>query len=176
MSAKVKVLIRRKDISRAVERMAGEIHSDYRGKNPLLIGILKGSFVFLADLVRCINMRLEVDFITLSSYGCGMESSGRIKIKTGLTKKIKGRHVIIVEDIVDTGLTTAFLLDFLTRKGAASVRLCALTEKPARRKIDVPIHYLGFSVPDKFIVGYGIDFNEKYRYLPDICYLEQEQL
>jgi len=173
MSAKVKVLIRREDISRAVERIAGEIHSDYRGKNPLLIGILKGSFVFLADLVRCMNMSLEVDFIKLSSYGCGMESSGRIKIKTGLTGKIKGRHVIIVEDIVDTGLTTAFLLDFLARKGAASVRLCALTEKPSRRKINVPIDYLGFSIPDRFIVGYGIDFNEKYRYLPDICYIEK---
>ena len=176
MPTKVKVLIRREDISRTVERIAREIHSDYRGKNPLLIGILKGSFVFLADLVRCMNMSLEVDFIQLSSYGCGMESSGRIKIKTGLTGKIKGRHVIIVEDIVDTGLTTAFLLDLLAGKGAASVRLCALTEKPSRRKIDVPIDYLGFSVPDRFIVGYGIDFNEKYRYLPDICYVEQEEL
>jgi hypoxanthine phosphoribosyltransferase len=172
MSARPKILIKQEDIYDAIDRMAEEIRRDYRGKNPLLIGILKGSFIFMADLVRCIGMRLEVDFIRLSSYGSGTQSSGKIKVLTKLTEKVRGRHVIVVEDIIDTGLTTTFLMDFLKKKGAASVKLCALTEKPSRRKINVPIDYLGFSIPDKFIVGYGIDWGEKYRYLPDIRYIE----
>jgi hypoxanthine phosphoribosyltransferase len=172
MPSKPKILIRQEDIYDAIDRMAEEIRNDYRGKNPLLIGILKGSFIFMADLVRCIHMKLEVDFVRLSSYGSGKESSGKIKVVTRLAESVKGRHVIIVEDIIDTGLTVAFLTDFLKKKGAASVRLCALTEKPARRKIDICIDYLGFPVPDKFIVGYGIDWSEKYRYLPDIRYIE----
>ena len=173
MSVKPKILIKQDDIYDAVERLADEIRRDYKGKNPLLIGILKGSFIFMADLVRCINIKLEVDFIRLSSYGSGTESSGEIKVKTKLTEKVRGRHVIIVEDIIDTGLTTTFLIDFLKKKGARSVRLCALTEKRHRRKIDVNIDYLGFQVPNKFIIGYGIDWDEKYRYLPDICYIEE---
>jgi hypoxanthine phosphoribosyltransferase len=172
MSARPKILIRQEAIYDAIERMAEEIRQDYRGKNPLLIGILKGSFIFMADLVRCIGISLEVDFVRLSSYGSGTESSGKIKVLTKLAEPVKGRHVIVVEDIIDTGLTTAFLIDFLKSKGAASVRLCALTEKSSRRKVNVPIDYLGFSVPDKFIIGYGIDWAEKYRCLPDIRYIE----
>jgi hypoxanthine phosphoribosyltransferase len=113
-----------------------------------------------------------VDFIRLSSYGCGTESSGKIKALSRLNEPVEGRHVLIVEDIIDTGLTTAYLIKYIKRKKPASVRLCALTEKPSRRKIDVKIDYTGFTVPDKFIVGYGIDWNEKYRNLPDICYIE----
>jgi hypoxanthine phosphoribosyltransferase len=126
----------------------------------------------MADLVREIAMPLEVDFIRLSSYGSGTESSGSIKVLSRLNGPVEGRHVVVVEDIIDTGLTTAYLLKYLKRKRPASVRLCALTEKPSRRKTDVQIDYLGFTVPDKFIVGYGIDWNEKYRNLPDICYIE----
>jgi hypoxanthine phosphoribosyltransferase len=166
------VLIKHREISMAVDRIAGEIRRDYRYKNPLLIGILKGSFIFMADLVRRINMPLEVDFIRLSSYGSNMESSGRIKVVSKLSSRINNRHIIIVEDIIDTGLTTKFVMDSLMKRHPASLKLCALTEKPARRKIEVPIDYLGFSVPDKFIVGYGIDWDEKYRYLSDICYIE----
>lgn len=172
MPVKPKILIKQEDIYDAVERMADEIRRDYRGKNPLLIGILKGSFIFMADLVRCINIKLEVDFIRLSSYGSGTESSGSIKVKTKLTEKVRGRHIIIIEDIIDSGLTTNFLISFLKKKGARTIRLCALTEKRHRRKIDIHIDYLGFQVPNKFIVGYGIDWDEKYRYLPDICYIE----
>lgn len=172
MSSRPKILIPQDDIYDAIDRLAEEIRRDYRGKRPLLIGILKGSFVFMADLVRCTGMPLTVDFVRLSSYGSGTESSGKIKVLTKLSEKIKGKHVIVVEDIIDTGLTTAFLIDFLNKKGAASVKLCALTEKPSRRKVDVTIDYLGFSIPDKFIVGYGIDWDEKYRYLPDIRYIE----
>jgi len=172
MSPKLKKLIKSQEIDSAVQRLASEISMDYRGKNPLLIGILKGSFIFMADLVRRLDMPLEVDFVRLSSYGSGTESSGRIKILGRLNKPVEGRHVIVVEDIIDTGLTTAYFLRYIKRKKPASAALCALTEKPTRRKVDVKIDYLGFTVPDKFVVGYGIDWNEKYRNLPDICYIE----
>ena len=126
----------------------------------------------MADLVREIAMPLEVDFIRLSSYGGGTESSGKIKVLSRLNEPVEGRHVLVVEDIIDTGLTTAYFIKYLKRKRPASVRLCALTVKPSRRKTGVKIDYLGFTVPDKFIVGYGIDWNEKYRNLRDICYIE----
>jgi len=172
MPTALNVLIKHQEIKRAVARLARAIRHDYMEKNPLLIGILKGSFIFMADLVREIDMPLEVDFIRLSSYGGGIQSSGKIKVLSRLNEPVEGRHVLIVEDIIDTGLTTAYLIKYLKRKGPASVRLCALTEKPSRRKIDVKIDYTGFTVPDKFIVGYGIDWNEKYRNLRDICYIE----
>jgi len=172
MPTNLKVLIKRQEIEREVAKLARAIRHDYLNNNPLLIGILKGSFIFMADLVREIAMPLEVDFIRLSSYGGGTESSGKIKALSRLNEPVEGRHVLIVEDIIDTGLTTAYLIKYLKRKKPASVRLCALTEKPSRRKIDVKIDYTGFTVPDKFIVGYGIDWNEKYRNLRDICYIE----
>jgi len=172
MSPKLKKLIKSQEIDSAVQRLASEISRDYRGKNPLLIGILKGSFIFMADLVRRLDMPLEVDFVRLSSYGSGTKSSGKIRMSGRLNLPVEGRHVIVVEDIIDTGLTTAYFLRYVKRKKPASAALCALTEKPARRKVNVKIDYLGFTVPDKFIVGYGIDWNEKYRNLPDICYIE----
>ena len=172
MPPKLKKLIKSKEIEGAVQRLASEISRDYRGKNPLLIGILKGSFVFMADLVRRLDMPLEVDFVRLSSYGSGTKSSGKIRMSGRLNLPVEGRHVIVVEDIIDTGLTTAYFLRYVKRNKPASATLCALTEKPARRKVNVKIDYLGFTVPDKFIVGYGIDWNEKYRNLPDICYIE----
>jgi len=172
MPPKLKKLIKSQEIDSAVQRLASEISRDYQGKNPLLIGILKGSFVFMADLVRRLDMPLEVDFVRLSSYGSGTESSGKIRISGRLNLPVEGRHVIVVEDIIDTGLTTAYFLRYVKRNKPASATLCALTEKPARRKVNVKIDYLGFTVPDKFIVGYGIDWNEQYRNLPDICYIE----
>ena len=172
MPPKLKKLIQSKEIDIAVQRLASEIMRDYRGKNPLLVGILKGSFIFMADLVRRLDMPLEVDFVRLSSYGSGTESSGKIRLTGRLNLPVEGRHVIVVEDIIDTGLTTAHFLRYVKRRKPASAALCTLTEKPARRKVDVKIDYLGFSVPDKFIVGYGIDLDQKYRNLPDICYIE----
>ncbi len=171
MPNEIKLLIKRRDIELEVAKLARAIRHDYLDKNPLLIGILKGSFIFMADLVRKIDMPLEVDFIRLSSYGCGTESSGSIKVLSRLNVPVKGRHVLVVEDIVDTGLTIAYFLSYLKKRRPASVRLCALTEKPSRRKTDVRIDYLGFTVPDKFIVGYGIDWNEGYRNLPAIFYI-----
>lgn len=168
------ILYTRDEIAAAVARLAAEIRQDYQSKHPVLIGILKGSFVFMADLIRLLDFPLEVEFIGLSSYGRGTVSSGKVKVVHGLTSSIKGREVVVIEDIVDTGFTTAFLLDYLRRMKPASLKLCALTDKPSRRQVPVAIDYLGFTVPDKFIVGYGIDWDEKFRYLPDICFVEVE--
>ena len=172
MASQPKVLITQDEIKQAVARLATEIRQDYQGKEPLLVGILKGSFVFMADLIRQLELPVEVDFIKLSSYGAGSETSGKVKVVQGLKTPVKGRDVLVVEDIVDTGLTISFLLDYLHKKKPASLRLCALTDKPPRRQAPVTIDYLGFTVPDKFIVGYGIDWNEKFRYLPDICFID----
>jgi hypoxanthine phosphoribosyltransferase len=168
------ILFTTEEVEAAVKRLAAEISQDYRGKNPLLIGILKGSFVFMADLIRFLDSPLEVEFITLSSYGRGRESSGKVRVVKGLRAEVKGRDVLVIEDIVDTGRTISFLLDYLRRKKPASLRLCVLTDKPSRRQIPVDIDYLGFTVPNKFIVGYGIDWDEKFRYLPEICFVEAE--
>jgi hypoxanthine phosphoribosyltransferase len=168
----LKILINRDEIAEAVAKLAWEIKRDYQGKQPLLIGILKGSFVFMADLIRQIDLPLEVEFIKLSSYGSARESSGKVRLVQGLQTHIKDRDVLIVEDIVDTGITTSFLLEYLRKKKPASLKLCALTDKPSRHRVPVSIDYLGFTVPDKFIVGYGIDCDEKFRYLPHIYALE----
>jgi hypoxanthine phosphoribosyltransferase len=170
--AKLHVLFDRQVIEATVRRLASEISSDYRHKNPLLLGILRGSFVFLADLIRHLDFPLEVDFIGLSSYGSGTQTSGRIKMTKKPETPVQGRHVLVVEDIVDTGLTTAFLQKYLIRRKPASVKLCALADKPSRREVPVNIDYPGFTVPDKFLVGYGLDADQKFRNLPDICCLE----
>jgi hypoxanthine phosphoribosyltransferase len=168
-----KILFTRKKIAAAVKRLAAEIKQDYQDKNPLLIGVLKGSFIFMADLVRLLDFPLEVDFIRLSSYGSGKESSGRIKVVQGLSTPVKGRDVLVIEDIVDTGLTIAFLLGYLRKRRPSSLKLCSLTDKPSRRQVPLTIDYLGFTAPDKFLVGYGLDWDEKYRNLPDICMIEE---
>ena len=167
-----RVLFRRDEVAAAVNRLAAEIRRDYQDKCPLLIGILMGSFVFMADLVRQLDFPLEVDFIRLSSYGRGKESSGMVKVVQGLRSPVRERHVLVVEDIVDSGLTTSFLLEYLKKKKPASVKLCALTEKPSRHQVPIVIDYLGLTVPDKFLVGYGLDWDEKLRNLPDICVLD----
>jgi hypoxanthine phosphoribosyltransferase len=172
---KLSVLYSRREIAVIVKRLAREIERDYKDKNPILIGILKGSFIFMADLIRQMDFPLEVEFVRFSSYGSGTESSGKIEAVQGLVRDVKGRHVIIVDDIIDSGLTVKYMLDILKEKKAASVKVCALSSKPSRRKTGVDINYLGFIVPDKFLVGYGLDCDEKYRNLPDICYIEDEK-
>ena len=172
--AELRVLFNRQEIEAAVRRLASEISKDYHHKNPVLLGILRGSFVFLADLIRHLDFPLEVDFIGLSSYGSSTQTSGKIKVVKKLETPVRDRNVLIVEDIVDTGLTTDFLIDYLKKRKAASVRLCALTDKPTRREVPVKIDYIGFTVPNKFLVGYGLDANQKFRNLPDICYFEGE--
>ena len=172
---KPQILLTRQEIEAAVSRVATEITRDYHDKHPLLIGVLKGSFMFMADLIRRLDFPLEVEFIGLSSYGRGSQTSGKIRVVQGLRSAVKGRNILVIEDIIDTGLTVAFLLDYLQKKKPASLKLCVLTDKPSRRRVPVTIDYLGFTVPNKFIVGYGIDWNEKFRNLPDICFLEGEE-
>ena len=173
--SKPRILFSRVEIEAAVRRLAVEITRDYSGKNPLLLGILKGSFLFMADLIRFLDFPLEMDFVRLSSYGSGKQTSGEVKMAQALSSPVKGRDVLVVEDIVDTGLTTSFFLDYLKKKEPASVRLCSLMDKPFRRQTSVAIDYIGFTVPDKFLVGYGLDLGEKFRNLPDICVIEDEE-
>ena len=171
-TSKPVVLITKEEIHREVFRLAQEISIDYEGKNPLLLGILKGSFVFMADLVRLLEIPLEIEFVSLSSYGSAKISSGKVKVVKGLHSPLEGRDVLVVEDIVDTGLSTSYLLGYLHKRKPASVKLCALLDKPARRKTKVHIDYLGITIPDRFVVGYGLDVDEKFRNLPDLCILE----
>ena len=173
LQPQVKILIRRDQIAKAVDRLASEIKRDYQDKQPLLIGVLKGSFVFMADLIRQLDSPLELDFVRLSSYGAATESSGKVRVIQGVKTPVKGKDVLVIEDIVDTGITISFLLDYLKKKQPASLKLCALTDKPSRRKVPVPIDYLGFTVPNEFVVGYGLDCDQRFRNLPDICILER---
>ena len=168
----------RQEIAAAVERLASEVRRDYLshapGKPPLLVGVLRGAFVFMADLIRVLDMPVTVDFVRISTYGPRTQSSGRPRIVQGVRSPVKGQHVLVVEDIVDTGITTRFLLDYLLKRGAASVKLCALLSKPDRRRVEVNIDYLGFTIPDLFVVGYGLDYAQRYRHLADICVVEDK--
>ncbi|MBN1152641.1 MAG: hypoxanthine phosphoribosyltransferase [Dehalococcoidia bacterium] len=166
------LLIPRGVIEQTVTRLAEEITADYRGRELVAVGILKGAFIFMADLVRRLDIPLEVDFVTVSSYGSGTNSSRTVILRQDLSTDIKGKDVLVIEDIVDTGHTVRYLLQHLAERGACSVRLCALADKPTRREAKVTIDYLGFTVPDRFVVGYGLDFDNKFRYLPDIYALE----
>jgi hypoxanthine phosphoribosyltransferase len=168
LGEEVEVVYTQQQIAGRVRELASEIERDHRGKDLVLVGVLKGAFVFVSDLSRQIDLPLSVDFIGLSSYGEETESSGVVKISSDLTRPIEGKHVLIVEDIVDTGLTMRYLLDNLSTRRPASVKICALLQKPSRLRTRIPIQYLGFTVPDLFVVGYGLDAAERYRNLPFI--------
>ena len=168
----LKILISCDEIAKAVSRLAREIERDYQDKQPLLIGVLKGSFMFMADLIRQLDLPLDLDFIRVSSYDAARESSGKVEVVHETKTPVKDRDVLVVEDIVDTGITISFLLDYIKIKQPASLKVCTLTDKPSRRRVQVPIDYRGFTVSNKFIVGYGLDCDQKFRNLPDIYTLE----
>ena len=169
----LKLLYSRDEIAATVRRLAGQISADYAGNDLLVIGVLKGAVVFMADLIREIDVPLEIDFIGLSSYGDGVTSCGKVKLTAYPTARIEGRHILVVEDIVDTGLCIEALLKFLAERRPASIKVCALMDKPARHQVPIDIAYSGFTVPDKFVVGYGLDFAQRYRHLPQIFTLEE---
>ena len=169
---KPEILLTNEEIKKEVARLAQEISRDYQGKRPLLLGILKGSFIFMADLIRLLDIPAEVDFVSLSSYGSARVTSGEIKVVQGLRCPVKGRDVLVIEDIVDTGLTVGYFLDYLKKRKPSSLKLCALFDKPSRRRVSVPIDYRGFTIPNRFVVGYGLDYNERFRHLPHLCVVE----
>jgi hypoxanthine phosphoribosyltransferase len=168
------VLITSQEIEDKVREIGARITEDYKGEKPLLIGILRGAVVIMSDLMRNIDLQCELDFMDISSYGTGTSSSGVVRILKDLEEDITDRHVLIVEDIIDTGLTLSYLLRSLQARKPASLEICALLSKPSRRRADLEVRYLGFEVPDEFVVGYGLDYAGAYRNLPDICVLKPE--
>ncbi|MEP7082033.1 MAG: hypoxanthine phosphoribosyltransferase [Chloroflexota bacterium] len=162
------ILLDADTIAARVAELGAQLSADYADRNPVLLSVLKGALVFLADLMRTMDIPSSVDLMELSSYGEGTESSGQVRILKDLSNTIEGRDVVVVEDIIDTGLTLNYLLRYLAERQPASIRVCCLLDKPARRLADLEIDYRGFTIPDRFVVGYGLDFNERYRNLPYI--------
>jgi hypoxanthine phosphoribosyltransferase len=173
MADRVSTMLSAEEIARRVRELGATITHDYAGRTPLLVSVLKGSFVFAADLARAIDLPLQIDFLGVRSYGEGTETSGVVQITQDLSQPIDHRDVILVEDIIDTGLTIAHLVDLLRTRSPSTVRVCSLLHKPARSRVTVSIDYLGFTVEDRFLVGYGLDFAGLYRNLPYIGVLEQ---
>ena len=168
------VLFSEEQLKARVAEIARQIEADYAGKEIMLISVLRGSFIFMADLCRAIHLPCTLDFMSVSSYGKGTTSSGQVQITKDLSEDITGRHVIVVEDILDSGNTLSYLLKILENRHPASIRLCTLLDKPERRVKPVEVHYTGFSIPDAFVVGYGLDYAERYRNLPYIGVLKPE--
>jgi len=168
----LEVLLSEQQIQSRIKELGAEITRDYAGRNPLLIGVLKGACFFMSDLLRAIDTRLGIEFIAISSYGSSTRTSGEVRILKDLDVPVEGRDLIVIEDIVDTGLTLSYLMANLKSRGAASVKLVALLDKHERREREVEIDYLGFQIPDHFVVGYGLDFAERYRNLPFIAVLK----
>ncbi|MCK9444250.1 MAG: hypoxanthine phosphoribosyltransferase [Tissierellaceae bacterium] len=168
------ILVEEKSIEEKVKELGAKITEDYQGKNLLLVGILKGAFIFMSDLARNINMQVGIDFMAVSSYGRTSSSTGEVRIIKDLDFSVENKDVLIVEDIIDTGYTLAYLTDNLRKRGANSVKVCALLDKPERRKVDVAVDYLGFAIPDEFVVGYGLDYAEIGRNLPYVAALKEE--
>jgi hypoxanthine phosphoribosyltransferase len=166
------VLLTEAQIAERVAQLGAQLEADYADRDPVLVSVLKGSIIFLADLIRAMQSSLSLDLMEVSSYGASTESSGQVRILKDLSKPIEGRDVIVVEDIIDTGLTLNYLLKYLHDKGPASISICCLLDKPARRLADIPIDYRGFTIPDRFVVGYGLDYDERYRNLPYIGVLK----
>ena len=169
-----RILLSEEQIRARIQELGQQLTADYREKNPIFVGILKGVVVFFADMIRAIPIDCQIDFMAVSSYGGGTESSGKIQVKKDLSADIEDRHVVILEDILDTGLTLRHTVDYLMTKHPASLKICTLLDKPDRRKAEIQADYIGFTVPNLFVVGYGLDFDERYRNLPYIGVLKPE--
>ncbi len=168
------VLVSEEEILKRAKELGAEITRDYKGKDLMVIGILKGAVIFMSELVKNIDMSVTMDFMAVSSYGKSSISTGEVKIIKDLDFSVVGRDVLIVEDIIDTGYTLNYLTDNLKKRGANSVKICTLLDKPDRRRVEVPVHYLGFEIPDEFVVGWGLDYAEQYRNLPFVAALKEE--
>jgi len=171
--SKLKVLITKEQLAAKTKEIAERISKDYEGKELLLVGVLKGGFMFLADLAREITIDVNIDFISCSSYGNSTVSSGIVRILKDIDYDITGKHVLLVEDLIDTGLTLTYLKDLFKAKHCASVKVCTILDKPSRRKVDLEVDYQGIIIPDEFVVGYGLDYAEKYRNLPEVYVMEE---
>jgi len=169
-----RVLISKEQLEKKVEELGKQISKDYEGKELVIIGVLKGGFIFLSDLARKITIPVDLDFMSVSSYGDSSKSSGVVKIIKDVDTNIDGKHVLIVEDIIDTGLTLNHLVELLKTRSPLSVKICAALDKPSRRKADVKIDYKGIEIPDEFVVGYGLDYAGKYRNIPEVCVLKKD--
>ena len=172
MGNKTVRLLKKSEIKRGVKRLAQQLNDDYRERSPIIICILKGAFVFLADLIRELEIPLRIDFLSVSSYSDSTRTSGVVKIVKDISMDIEGEDVLLVEDVVDTGLTLSYIINFLIRKNPKSLKICSLLEKKIRREKKIKIDYCGFHIPNKYVIGYGLDFCEKFRNLPDINTLE----
>lgn len=169
-----RILFTEEQIKARVEELGKQISADFKGEDIVVIGLLKGCFMFIADLMRAINTNVAVDFMVVSSYGSGVVSSGEIKVRKDYSIDIEGKNVLVIDDILDTGRTLAFVKDYLIVKSPKTIKLCTLLDKPERKTSKVEVDYVGFSVPDEFVVGYGLDYDEKYRNLPFIGVLKPE--
>ncbi len=174
--AVTEVLIEPDTLQQRVTELGDEISHDYTGRDLLLVGVLKGAVFFMADLMRHLTIPCEIDFMAISSYGDSTDSSGVVRILKDLDINIEGRHVLVVEDIIDSGLTLSYLIRNLEAREPASLEICALLTKPERREIDVPVRYVGFEIPNRFVIGYGLDFAERYRNLPYVGVLDPAQI
>lgn len=169
-----RVLFSREAIQDACQRLGKQISSDYRDKRPVVVGVLKGAILFMVDLIKEMDIKTEIDFLDVSSYHGGVASTGSITLNREIETAVAGRHVIIVEDIIDTGLTLQYMLDYLAKKQVASVKVCTLLDKPEGRTVAAKADYVGFNVPNEFVVGYGLDYRELYRNLPYVGVLKPE--
>ena len=167
------ILIDEQTLRGRIAELGEEISNDYRGRAPLLVGVLKGAVFFMADLMRELTVPCEIDFMAISSYGASTDTSGVVRILKDLDLNIEGRDVLVVEDIIDSGLTLNYLMGNLESRNPSSIEICALLTKPERREIDVPVRYVGFEIPNKFVIGYGLDFAERYRNLPYVGVLDE---
>ncbi len=167
-----RILITKEEIQQEIRNLANQLNIDYQGKDLMCICILRGAVVFFTDLIRLLDLPLTIDFMAISSYGGSTKSSGEVRLQKDLEQSVMGKHILVVEDIVDSGLTLAYIMDILSKRGAKSVKLATLLDKPEGRKNDLKVDYACFTIPNEFVVGFGLDYAEKYRNLPDIGVLD----